>query len=88
MRKRELMGVVVGAVAGALGLTGSAAAETRPALTSVIIEGSAVVGERLLATFEAAGDPPTTIEYKWRAARPTSQTTAATSKTPSRRRTW
>jgi hypothetical protein len=66
MRKRELMGVVVGAVAGALGLTGSAAAETRPALTSVSIEGSAVVGERLLATFEAAGDPPTTIEYKWR----------------------
>ena len=66
MRKRELIGVVVGAVAGTLGLTGSAAAETKPALTSVSIQGSAVVGERLLATFEAAGDPPTTIEYKWR----------------------
>jgi hypothetical protein len=66
MGKRELLGAVVGAVVGALGLTGSAAAETRPALTSVSIQGSAVVGETLLAAFAAAGDPPTTIEYKWR----------------------
>jgi hypothetical protein len=66
MRKRELLGAVVGAVAGALGLTGSAAAETRPALTSVSILGSAVVGETLVAAFAAAGDPPTTIEYRWR----------------------
>ena len=66
MGKRELLGAVVGAVAGALGLTGAAAAETRPALTSVSIQGTAVVGETLLAAFGAAGDPPTKIEYKWR----------------------
>ena len=47
-------------------MAGSAAADTRPALTSVSIEGSAVVGATLRATFEAAGDPPTKIEYKWR----------------------
>jgi len=66
MSRRVLLGAVVGAVAGALGLTASAAAETRPALTSVSIQGSAVVGETLLAAFAAEGDPPTTIEYKWR----------------------
>jgi hypothetical protein len=66
MRKRDLLAAVVGAVAGALAVTGSAAAETRPALTSVGIQGSAVVGQTLWATFEAAGDPPTTIEYRWR----------------------
>jgi hypothetical protein len=66
MRKRDLLGAVVGAVAGALAVTGSAAAETRPVLTSVSIQGNAAVGETLLAAFEAAGDPPTTIEYKWR----------------------
>ena len=66
MRKRDLLAAVVGAVAGALAVPGPAAAETRPALTSVSIQGSAVVGETLWATFEAAGDPPTTIEYRWR----------------------
>jgi hypothetical protein len=66
MRKRDLLAAVVGAVAGALAVTGSAAAATRPALISVSIQGSAVVGETLGATFEAAGDPPTTIEYQWR----------------------
>jgi hypothetical protein len=66
MRKRDLLAAVVGAVAGALAVTGSAAAETRPALTSVGIQGSAFVGQTLWATFEAAGDPPTTIEYRWR----------------------
>ena len=66
MRKRDLLAAVVGVVAGALAVTGSAAAETRPALTSVGIQGSAVVGQTLWATFEAAGDPPTTIEYRWR----------------------
>jgi hypothetical protein len=66
MRKRDLLAAVVGAVAGALPVTGSAAAETRPALTSVGIQGRAVVGQTLWATFEAAGDPPTTIEYRWR----------------------
>jgi hypothetical protein len=66
MRKRDLLAAVVGAVAGALAVTGSAAAESRPALTSVSIQGSAVVGETFWATFEAAGDPPTTIEYRWR----------------------
>jgi hypothetical protein len=66
MRKRDLLAAVVGAVAGALALTGSAAAATRPALISVSIQGSAVVGQTLGAAFEAAGDPPTTIEYKWR----------------------
>jgi len=66
MRKRDLLAAVVGAVAGALAVTGSVAAETRPALTSVSIQGSAFVGETLWATFEAAGDPPTTIEYRWR----------------------
>ncbi len=66
MKKRDLLAAVVGAVAGALAVTGSAAAETRPALTSVSIQGSAVVGQTLWATFEAAGDPPTRIEYQWR----------------------
>jgi hypothetical protein len=66
MRKRELLAAAVGAVAGALAVTGSAAAATRPALTSVSIQGSAIVGETLSATFQAAGDPPTTIEYQWR----------------------
>ena len=66
MRKRDLLAAVVGAVAGALAVPGSAAAETRPALTSVSIQGSAVVGQTFWATFEAAGDPPTTIEYRWR----------------------
>ena len=66
MRKRDLLAVVVGAVACALAVTETAAAETRPSLTSVSIHGSAVVGETVWATFEAAGDPPTTIEYKWR----------------------
>jgi hypothetical protein len=66
MRKRDLLAAVVGAVAGALAVTGSAAAETRPALISVSIQGSAIVGQTLWATFEAAGDPPTTIEYQWR----------------------
>jgi hypothetical protein len=66
MRKRELLAAAVGAVAGALAVTGSAAAATRPALTSVSIQGSAIVGETLSAAFQAAGDPPTTIEYQWR----------------------
>jgi hypothetical protein len=66
MRKRDLLAAAVGAVAGALAVTGSAAAATRPALTSVSIQGSAIVGQTLGATFEAAGDPPTTIEYQWR----------------------
>ena len=66
MRKRDLLGAVVGAVAGALAVTGSAAAATLPVLTSVSIQGNAAVGETLLAAFEAAGDPPTTVEYKWR----------------------
>jgi hypothetical protein len=66
MRKRDLLGAVVGAVAGALAVTGSAAAATRPVLTSVSIQGNAAVGETLLAAFVAAGDPATTIEYKWR----------------------
>jgi hypothetical protein len=66
MRKRDLLAAVVGAVAGALTVAGTAAAATRPALISVSIQGSAVVGEALRATFEAAGDPPTTIEYQWR----------------------
>jgi hypothetical protein len=66
MRKRDLLAAVVGAVAGALAVTGSAAAATRPALISVSIQGSAVVGQTLGATFEAAGDPPTSIEYQWR----------------------
>jgi hypothetical protein len=66
MTKHGLLAALVGAVAGALAMTGSAAAETKPALISVSIEGSAFVGETLRATFEAAGDPPTTIEYLWR----------------------
>jgi hypothetical protein len=66
MRRRDVLGAAVGAVVGALAVTGSAAAETRPALMSVGIQGSAVVGETLWATFEAAGDPPTMIEYHWR----------------------
>jgi hypothetical protein len=66
MSKRDVVAGVVGAVAGALAVTGSAAAATRPALLSVSIQGSAVVGQALGATFEAAGDPPTTIEYQWR----------------------
>jgi hypothetical protein len=66
MRKRDLLAGAVGAVAAALGFTGSAAAATRPALISVSIQGTAVVGATLSATFEAAGDPPTTIEYQWR----------------------
>jgi hypothetical protein len=66
MRKRELLAAAVGAVAGAVAVTGSAAAATRPALTSVSIQGSAIVGATLTATFQAAGDPPTTIEYQWR----------------------
>jgi hypothetical protein len=32
--------------------------------TAVAIQGSAVVGQALSATFEAAGDPPTKIEYR------------------------
>jgi hypothetical protein len=70
MRKRELLAGAVGAVAGALAVTGSAAAATRPALTSVSIQGSAIVGATLTATFQAAGDPPTTIEYQWRRCKP------------------
>jgi hypothetical protein len=66
MRKRDLLAAAVGAVAGALAVTGSAAAATRPALISVSIQGSAIVGETLSATFEAAGDRVTTIEYQWR----------------------
>ena len=66
MKKRDLLAAVVGAFAGALAVTGPAAAETKPALTSVSIQGSAAVGETLWAAFEAAGDPPTTIEYQWR----------------------
>jgi hypothetical protein len=66
MSKRGLLAAGVAAVAGALAVTGSAAAATRPALISVSIQGTAVVGQTLSATFEAAGDPPTTIEYQWR----------------------
>jgi hypothetical protein len=66
MRKCDWLAAVVGAVVGVLAVTGSAAAATRPALLSVSIRGSDVVGETLSATFEAAGDPPTTIEYQWR----------------------
>jgi hypothetical protein len=66
MRKLHLLAAMVAAVVGALAVTGSAAAATRPALTSVSIQGSAVVGQTLSATFEAAGDPVTTIEYQWR----------------------
>jgi hypothetical protein len=66
MRKRDLLAGAVGAIVAALASTGSAAAATRPALISVSIQGTAVVGETLSATFEAAGDPPTTIEYQWR----------------------
>jgi hypothetical protein len=66
VRKSHWLGAVVGAVAGALVLAGPAAAETKPALTSVSIQGGAFVGETLRAVFEADGDPPTTIEYKWR----------------------
>jgi hypothetical protein len=66
MRKRELLAAMIGAVAGALAVTGSAAAATKPAIISVSIDGSAVVGETLRAAFVAAGDPPTTIEYQWR----------------------
>jgi hypothetical protein len=66
MRKRDLLAAAVGAVAGALAATAPATAETRPALMSVSIQGSAVVGATLSATFAAAGDPPTTIEYHWR----------------------
>jgi phosphoribosylcarboxyaminoimidazole (NCAIR) mutase len=66
MRKRGLLAAVVAAVGGGLALPGSAAAATRPALLSVSIQGSAVVGQTLSATFEAAGDPLTTVEYHWR----------------------
>ena len=66
MTKHGLLGALVGALASALAMTGSAAADTKPALTLVSIEGSAVVGATLRATFEAAGDPPTKIEYQWR----------------------
>jgi hypothetical protein len=66
MRKRGLVAAVVGAAAGALAAAGAAGAATRPALLSVSIQGSAVVGQTLSATFEAAGDPVTTIEYQWR----------------------
>jgi hypothetical protein len=66
MTKHRLLAALVGAVASVLAMTGSAAAETRPALISVSIAGSAVVGETLRASFVAAGDPPTTIEYQWR----------------------
>ena len=66
MRNRDLLAAAVGAVAGALAVTGSAAAATRPALLSVTIQGSAVVGQTLGAAFEAAGDPVTKIEYQWR----------------------
>jgi hypothetical protein len=66
MRKRDLLAATVGAVAGALAVTGSAAAAIRPALLSVSIQGSAVVGQTLGAAFEAAGDPVTKIEYQWR----------------------
>ena len=66
MRNRDLLAAAVGAVAGALAVTGSAAAATRPALLSVSIQGSAVVGQTLAAAFEAAGDPVTKIEYQWR----------------------
>ena len=66
MRKRDLLAAAVGAVAVALAVTGPAAAATRPALLSVSIQGSAVVGQTLSAAFEAAGDPVTKIEYQWR----------------------
>jgi hypothetical protein len=66
MSRRSLLAAVVAAVASALAVAGSAAAETRPALISVSIQGSAVVGQTLSATYEAAGGPVTTIEYKWR----------------------
>jgi hypothetical protein len=66
MTRRGLLAAVVAAVAGALAGAGPAAAVTRPALLSVSIQGSAVVGQTLSATFEAAGDPVTTIEYQWR----------------------
>jgi hypothetical protein len=66
MTRRGLLAAVVAAVAGALAGAGSAAAVTRPALLSVSIQGSAVVGQTLSAMFEAAGDPVTTIEYQWR----------------------
>jgi hypothetical protein len=66
MRKHGLQGAAVGLVAGALAVAGSAAAATRPALLSVSIQGSAVVGQTLSATFDAAGDPVTAIEYHWR----------------------
>ena len=66
MSKRGLLAAVIAAVAAALAVAGPAAAETRPALISVSIQGSAVVGQTLSATFEAAGDPVTTIEYQWR----------------------
>ena len=66
MRKRDLVAAAVGAVAGALAVTGPAHGATRPALVSVSIQGSAVVGQTLGAAFEAAGDPVTKIEYQWR----------------------
>jgi hypothetical protein len=61
-----LLAAAVGVVAAALAVPGSAAAVTRPALLSVSIQGSAVVGQTLSAAFEAAGDPVTKVEYKWR----------------------
>ena len=64
MGKRDLRAAAVGVVAAALAVPGSAAAATRPALLSVSIQGGAFVGETLSATFEAAGDPVTKIEYK------------------------
>ena len=66
MGKRDVLAAAVGVVAAALAMSGSAAAATRPALLSVSIQGGAFVGETLSATFEAAGDPVTKIEYKWR----------------------
>jgi hypothetical protein len=66
MGKRDLRAAAVGVVAAALAVPGSAAAATRPALLAVSIQGGAFVGETLSATFEAAGDPVTKIEYKWR----------------------
>jgi hypothetical protein len=66
MRKRDLLAAAVVAAAGALAVTGSAAAATRPALLSVSIQGSAVVGQTLSAAFQVAGDPVTKIEYQWR----------------------
>src|SRR4051794_15897448 len=66
MRQREVLCAVIGAVAAVLAVTGSATGKPKPVLLTVGIHGSAVVGQTLEATFEAAGDPPEEIEYRWR----------------------